>query len=325
MKKLVLATAVAALSVSAAQAAPTVYGKAFLGLDYVKDGRTQLNSHASRIGVKGQEALTQNIDAVYQLEYRLDIDRMNNNCSSSVKDSCGRNFEARDTYLGLAHKQYGTLVAGRLTSIDSNVNYANVAVGALDKAQVAFDAERANNAVAYFSPNYNGLQVMGMYVLDETKKPDETVNESLGRDAFGIAAKYEPKGQPFKFGSSYIQAGKTKASRISGSYDVNNAVTVGGLYQLTNLSNPAATKKENALTVSGSYKTPTPWTAYGQVDVVKNAGGIDDVNKQRLVLGGKYGFNKAATAHVYAGYTRTDTQGTKTNTHGFGTGLEYKF
>ena len=35
MKKLLLATAIAALSVSAANAAPTVYGKAFVTMDYV--------------------------------------------------------------------------------------------------------------------------------------------------------------------------------------------------------------------------------------------------------------------------------------------------
>ncbi|HSP84271.1 MAG TPA: porin, partial [Psychrobacter sp.] len=35
MKKLLLATAIAALSVSAANAAPTVYGKAFVTTDYV--------------------------------------------------------------------------------------------------------------------------------------------------------------------------------------------------------------------------------------------------------------------------------------------------
>ena len=64
MKKLLLATAVAALSVSAANAAPTVYGKAFLAADYVNadfDSRVvggddfdedtvEINSHSSRIG-----------------------------------------------------------------------------------------------------------------------------------------------------------------------------------------------------------------------------------------------------------------------------------
>ena len=61
MKKLLLATAVAALSVSAAQAAPTVYGKAFVTVDYedidrdnsADEDSLQINSHASRIGFKG--------------------------------------------------------------------------------------------------------------------------------------------------------------------------------------------------------------------------------------------------------------------------------
>ena len=112
MKKLLLASAIAALSITAAHAAPTVYGKAYLTLD-VKDGndaakaastetRTKLNSNASRIGVKGSEALTANTDVVYQLEYRLEVD-------TNSKAS----FTARDTYLGLANKKLGTLIAGR--------------------------------------------------------------------------------------------------------------------------------------------------------------------------------------------------------------------
>lgn len=50
MKKLVLATAVAALSVTAAQAAPTVYGKAFLTLD-LKDGDTDVTVVNNATGV----------------------------------------------------------------------------------------------------------------------------------------------------------------------------------------------------------------------------------------------------------------------------------
>ena len=76
MKKLLLATAVAALSVSAAHAAPTVYGKALVTVDYSDfddESTTKLNSTASRIGFKGAEALTANTDLVYQLEYVLKL------------------------------------------------------------------------------------------------------------------------------------------------------------------------------------------------------------------------------------------------------------
>ncbi|MFC0819635.1 porin [Moraxella marmotae] len=318
MKKLVLATAIAALSVTAAQAAPTVYGKAFLTLDAVdgndnssfKDSRTQLNSNASRIGLKGSEALTANTDLVYKLEYRVDI------------DADTQQFKSRDTYLGLSNKTYGTLLAGRLTAIDDFVNYANVTEGGVlggDNVLASFDAPRANNTFAYVSPKYNGLTASAMYVLDENNATD-----NLGRDAFGVAVQYEPEAA-YRAGASYIQAGDTKAIRVSGSYDVTPAATVGALYQ--NTAFPGAnTKKENAFTVSGTYKVAqTPWTAYGQVDVVDNVAGDKDEDLQRLVLGGKYAFNKQTTGHLYSAYLRNDDGHDTDNAYGIGGGLEYKF
>lgn len=235
MKKLLLASAIAALSITAAHAAPTVYGKAYLTLD-VKDGndaakaastetRTKLNSNASRIGVKGSEALTANTDVVYQLEYRLEVD-------TNSKAS----FTARDTYLGLANKKLGTLVAGRLTAVDDYVNYANVTTGSPvgdDDVLASVSGPRANNAFAYFSPEYNGVQLMGVYALDETNK-GTSKEESFGRDAWGVAAKYEPSNMPLKAGVSYLKAGADSkntvlfdsALRASVAYAVNPAITV---------------------------------------------------------------------------------------------------
>lgn len=340
MKKLLLASAIAALSITAAHAAPTVYGKAYLTLD-VKDGndaakanantetRTKLNSNASRLGVKGSEALTANTDVVYQLEYRLEVD-------TNSKPS----FTARDTYLGLANKKLGTLVAGRLTAVDDYVNYANVTTGSPvgdDDVLASVSAPRANNAFAYFSPEYNGVQLMGMYVLDETKS-SVTDEDTFGRDAWGVAAKYEPSSMPLKAGVSYLQAGKNtgnytnaatfdNAIRVSAAYAFNPAITAAAQYQITDLKQTANSKKENALTISGSYKVAqTPWTAYGQLDFVDNYKGVKDSERQRLVLGGKYGFNQNTTGHVYSGYMKDKATGTKDqNSYGIGAGLEYKF
>ncbi|MGO1400189.1 MAG: porin, partial [Moraxellaceae bacterium] len=203
MKKLLLATAVAALSVSAANAAPTVYGKAFLTLDAVQadidgpggkidaDERSQLNSNSSRIGFKGSEALTANTDVVYQLEYGVDVDADTDQ------------FYSRDTFIGLANDQYGTMIAGRLTTVDDYVNYANVATGGVlggDAILSSFDAPRANNSFAYMTPVNNGMQFMAMYAMDENSGTD-----SFGRDGFGLAGKYEMGAM--NVGASYIQAG----------------------------------------------------------------------------------------------------------------------
>lgn len=363
MKKLLLASAVAALSITAAQAAPTVYGKAFLTLDLndgdtdytnvvettvngisteatvngsrSEEGRSKLNSNASRIGLKGSEALTQNTDLVYQLEYGVDVDANDNG-----KDQ----FYSRNTYLGLSNKQYGTLVAGRLTAIDDYVNYANVTAGGVlggHNVLASFDGPRANNTFAYFSPERNGLQLMGMYTLDENDDSD-----SLGRDAFGVGAKYEPANAAYKVGATYIQAGDFKAARLSGAYAVSPVLTLGGLYQNADYDSD---DNENAFTVSANYKVAqTPWTAYGQLDFVDNVEGAKDAEKQRIAIGGKYAFNKATTGHIYGAYMKTEgildettsvttknnqtvttvtTVNTKNEFDGFGIGggIEYKF
>ena len=344
MKKLVLATAVAALSVTAAQAAPTVYGKAFLTLD-LKDGdedvtdvnhttgkstttsedwssketRSQLNSNGSRIGIRGSEALTANTDVVYQLEYGVKVD------DNSTQ------FKSRDTYLGLSNKQYGTLLAGRLKAIDGRVDYANVTQGGVmggDNVLASFDSPRANNTFAYVAPTYNDVTVSAMYVMDENNSTD-----TLDRDAFGLAAQYEPAA-PYRAGVSYIQAGDAlKAVRLSGAYDLSPTYTIGALYQNTDYDSD---DNENAFTLSVSHKVAqTPWTTYGQVDLVDNLNGEKDSEAQRVVIGGKYAYNRATTGHIYGAYLNkevskfdsTANKTTKTETSGFGigAGLEYKF
>ena len=163
MKKLLLATAVAALSVSAAQAAPTVYGKAFLAADYVntefdgvnnasdRDSDTvEINSYSSRIGLRGSEAMTANTDIVYQLEYGI------------RPDGESRTFQSRDTYLGVVNKDFGEVRAGRNQStldyinnvIVNNGYWDNLGTNNLDDNQKLSglnmsDSGRINNSIIW--------------------------------------------------------------------------------------------------------------------------------------------------------------------------------
>ena len=338
MKKLLLASAVAALSVSAANAAPTVYGKAFLTVDAsnaketYKSGIVQtkedintsgLNSNSSRIGLRGSEALTADTDVVYQLEYRINI------------DSAANQFTSRDTYLGLAHKQYGTLLAGRLTAISDNVDFASVLEGDNNMGDVGptFGAPRANNAFAYVSPEYNGTQFLAMYAFDSDTDRGGIVN----KDQYGIGATYSTG--PINAGASYIAYGKNNHLRLSGNYAVSPALTAGALYQISKFETPNS-KKENTLIVSGEMKTATPWTAYGQVALVKNNAGFDGEKRMGVGVGGKYAFNKATTGHIYTGYINEDGRrymgrntaledtvydSAKNTGFGVGAGVEYRF
>ena len=310
----------AALSVSAAHAAPTVYGKALVTVDYSDfddESTTKLNSTTSRIGFKGAEALTANTDLVYQLEYGVEIDSDN---GGAVKGKSQNQFYSRDTYLGLSNKQYGTLVAGRLSAIDDNINYVSQTVGQYDGFNAAsWDGERVNNAMAYFSPAYNGLQFMGMYAVEE----DNASDLATDAEAFGVGVKYEPANQPFRAGATYIKSGDFNTTRLSGAYDLNNQIGLGALYQISDLD---TSDKENLAAVSATYKTATPWTAYAQAEMTSNVGGVDGDDAQRLVLGGKYAFKANATGHVYAGYSNLEQEGEDDKDgFGIGTGIEYKF
>src|SRR5699024_2619826 len=198
MKKLLLATAIAALSVSAANAAPTLYGKAFLAADYVNaefDGPAgntydedtiEINSHASRIGIKGSEAMTANTDVIYQLEYGTSVDGDTNG------------FTNRDTYLGVVNKQFGEFRVGKNQSTLDRINnvitadsgywdnlgqneFEGEAVEALNMA----DSRRVNSSIIWTAPKYDGLplEISAMYNSD-----DQNNNDNSG---FGVAAMFD--------------------------------------------------------------------------------------------------------------------------------------
>ena len=177
MKKIALASAIALASITAAHAAPTVYGKAFLTVDYdraeAKNGNktntTKLNSNSSRIGFKGDEDLTDTTKLVYQLEYGIDVD------SSGNQSSGNQQFYSRNTYLGLAHNTLGTVMAGRMDtpfktskgSVDVfNDNSATLSidrtgstVGVSTGNFTNLGENRVNNVIAYKSPAIVGMPV----------------------------------------------------------------------------------------------------------------------------------------------------------------------
>ena len=249
MKKLLLATAIAALSVSAAQAAPTVYGKAFVTADYVdvdadlsivetgspdirlngSEDTVQVNSNSSRIGIKGSEAMTANTDVIYQLEYGVNID-------SGAEDQ----FTSRDTYLGLNNKTFGQFRAGRNMSVLDYVNnvivthayWDNLGAGSAADVLTAIDDEneqdlvdalttgfnmtdssRQDNSIVWIAPKYNGVPVE----LALQYSADERLGES--DHGFGASLLFD-QGTGFTAGLAYT---KDMDTRIS--YDDE---TIGG-------------------------------------------------------------------------------------------------
>lgn len=322
MKKLLLATAVAALSVSAANAAPTVYGKAFLAMDYVNaefDGPTgnmydedtvEINSHASRLGFKGSEAMTANTDVIYRLEYGTSIDGDN------------ATFTNRDTYLGINNKQFGEFRVGKnqssLARIDNVVvnqgywdnlgqteNESEV-VNALNMA----DSSRIPSSVIWTAPKYDGLplQLSAMYSSD-----DANGNDNAG---FGVAMMFD-QGTGFTAGVAYDKDQNISGDIIRGTATVDLGkyiaapVTLGALYQVADYDY-AGSEKEKGLVVSaqmGLNNFARPAAIYTQYNNTTNLNGFDNADSDQIVVGGKYFYKDNIIAHLYAGVNNADNVG----------------
>ena len=176
MKKIAIASAIALASITAAHAAPQVYGKAFLTLDYTStdyeaanksdEDTFKLNSNASRIGFKGDDDLTDTTKLIYQLEYQIN------------PDDDSQQFKSRNTYIGLAHNTLGSVLAGNHDTpfklVQNKVDVFNDTV--LDMGKVGISGEvRAPNVLAYQSPTLIGMPVtfMGAVSFDECAKNDD--------------------------------------------------------------------------------------------------------------------------------------------------------
>jgi len=333
MKKLLLATAIAALSVSAAQAAPTVYGKAFVTVDYEDiesnagdSDSLQINSHASRIGFKGSEAMTANTDVIYQLEYGINIDGA---------DSDGdRTFKSRDTFLGLNNKNFGEFRFGRNQSSLDRINNVVTADGGywdnLGSTDNMVDSGRIDNSMIWTAPKYQGLplQVSAMYAADE--------DDNSG-DGFGVAAMFD-QGTGFTAGVAYdkdLNLGNGGYNQtgdiIRGTATVDLSkfaavpVTLGALYQVADFDF-AGSEKEKGFVLSaamGLQNFAKPATVYAQYNNTSNLRGFNDVDSDQIVVGGKYFYQPNMIMHAYAG--QNDSDRLETKTLAIGGGLEYKF
>lgn len=322
MKKLLLASAVAALSVSAANAAPTVYGKVFLSLDATDSDFTdstdvELNSTASRIGLKGSEALTANTDVIYQLEYEVNPD-----------DEAGKQFESRDTYIGFANNTVGTFKFGRNSSVTDGINNVQQAFGGIQGTVSGIaDGNRVDNSMIWTAPTANLPVELNLMASTE---------ENFGDAGYGASVMFD-QGTGYTLAVAYTDQLDNNAEVIRGTATYDMAKTMGTPLKLGVMYQQAdweasGLEKEKELMVTAAYDlVNTPWTVWAEFDQAKDFAGINDADVTKIAVGGRYAFTKAATGHLYAGNTKFEGGAksgyskTKGDEFMVGTGIEYKF
>ena len=328
MKKLLLATAIAALSVSAANAAPTVYGKAFLAADYVNlefdssvpgndfdENVVEINSHASRLGFKGSEAMTANTDVIYQLEYGTSIDGDN------------ATFSNRDTFLGVNNKQFGEFRVGKNQSSLARIDNVVVNQGYWDNlgqtqnekevvsALNMADSNRIPSSVIWTAPKYNNLplEISAMYSSDDARGNDNS--------GFGVAALFD-QGTGFTAGLAYDKDQNIVGDIIRGTATVDLGkymaapVRLGALYQVADYD--GGSSKEKGFVISGEMPLTNfarPASVYAQYNNTSNLNGFDDSDSDQIVVGGKYFYKDNIIAHLYAGMNKADNVYTRVGTN----------
>ena len=359
MKKVLLAAAVASFGFSAAQAAPTLYGKLNVSLnqvdnkDYKGTDETQLNSNASRIGVKGEEKLTENVGVVYQAEWAISTDG-----SGSDTD-----LSSRNRFLGLKFKDVGTLKAGQYDSYfkTSAGKYQDIFNDDtnLDITKTMYGEERLKNVVG-FETDKNliipGLQFNIQAQMGENKSSAYSTKEQDSIDGISTSLTYENKDYGIAAGlaGNFAVAGaynalslkdiESDAYRVTGSVDLGAAgvkgLVFGALYQYAEpsdspsadaltaaeLDSRVATLEEKAWLISAGYTIPdTAWTLKGQYQSAETEWSGGDRTIDQYGVGVDYNFNKQARFYGVVAQQKRDWLDDDDKKTVFGLGMEYNF
>lgn len=330
MQKKIIALALAAMAGSAfAQSNVTVYGVVDAGYAHMKatglKGQNAIESGmlgGSRIGFKGVEDLGNGLKALFTLEYALAVD---DNTGVGTVDQAGTfpasNWSgsvARQQFVGLTGG-FGTAVVGRLQTagFDWACAYNPIAGGAIDtvgklKAATLLSCGtngRANNAVAYISPDFGGVTV----ALNHARVTEAAATNATQKDSSAnlISAKYANGPLSASLIYTKINADATAASDdvseygLGASYDLKVVKLFGTYQSQKNQALSGGRDKKYSLAVAAPVSAAgTVVASYARNKLNNNS--VDSDSSSAYNLSYLHALSKRTTA--YAGYTRVTNQ-----------------
>jgi predicted porin len=291
-KLLTLAVAAAMAAPGIASAEAIMYGKLNMSIDYFDiktnvyagpegnvlieqegfkgwtlNGRNGAGeSRANRLGVKGSEDLGNGLKAIYQIEFGVRMaNEADNDLNNGDADSA---VTMRNSFVGLAGG-WGTLLVGRHDT-PMKISSAKLDLFADTIADyngtVGFVDVRADNAIAYISPSWAGLQFAGAVVPGggSTVGGDYNVQSDSIAEGYSLALIYSN-------GPFYASAAYEAFSKQLGARNVTTG-TNGDLFASQNLLSPGEGLLYDHTT--GDLLNPVD----GYVVVADPAGAYVDVN-----------------------------------------------
>ncbi len=375
MKKSLIALAVfGAFSGAAMANSVTLYGLIDMGVTHFtgiaptgggagtvsSTGMSSGVQNGSRIGLKGDEDLGGGLKAIFDAETGFCATGTNQAGSTTQtagnQTYCtGGGFMQRQSYLGLAG-DFGTVLAGRVYTTNFN-DEASVdpfgwgLTGNIGNMSLVsqLSAARANQVLAYVSPNFSGFSFVGAYVF--APNPQGTVPTASGNGS-NVTRAYTIDGTyaagPVMAGATYTEVtnvlanptsnvndGAVKLWDVRGSYDFGVA-KLSGIYESDKL---AYTSGNNKFWMLGATVPVGPGSILASYAEAKNDQVTGTPTGKQYAVGYTYNLSKqtdlyTSYAHISnsngAAFTVGDsTDGFKgvagQSSSGFAVGIDHRF
>jgi predicted porin len=326
MKKLLaIAVAAALVAPAAAMADTTLYGKLHASVGAVKTtneaGTTStsanvVESHSSRIGIKGATALDNGMEATYGMEYGIDLDGDNEKGSSNVTS---RSLNARNTFVGLKggfgevrvgrHDTPAKLAtAGQDVFADTYGDMSNI---------ITTDGDRVDNAVAYIN-KFGPVGFAAAHATDIDTNSGAAIvatngdgDRNGGNNANTFMVNYGNGPWYAALGHTAIQ-NTVKKTNLGLGYKVEAGHQVN--FVMENAKDPNSSEKTKAALINGVYKMGNV-ALKAQYGESKNSGSTTatDNGKEKLTsIGADYNLGKKTAVYLL----HSDNKNTNATTTG---------
>lgn len=280
---------------------PTFYGKFNVSQEFIQQDEagnfSELNSNASRLGLKGDFAINDEITAFYQAEFQMDTD-----------GDAGETFSERNTFIG-AKGSFGKVQAGifdsALKASQKKVDQFND-LRADIKNYVTGSENRPSDIVRYQSPNLSGLVLTLDHINgeDEDTPNAQSFSAAFTQDVLYVALAYD----------NGLEGTGVETTRLVGQLNLDGGIQLGALWESEDDGNSSA----DGMMVSAAVKTSSAVTLKGQF----SSSDIVFEGATQISVGADYKLAKNAKVFGYLSDVDVDNAG---GDQVFGAGAEFKF
>ena len=281
---------------------PTFYGKFNVSQEFIQQDEagnfSELNSNASRLGLKGDFAINDEITAFYQAEFQMDTD-----------GDAGETFSERNTFIG-AKGSFGKVQAGifdsALKASQKKVDQFND-LRADIKNYVTDSDNRPSNILRYQSPSFSGLVLTFDHINseDETVANSQSMSAAFTQDMVYVAVAHDIG----------VEDAGIDVTRVVGQLNLDGGIQLGALWETEDDNG----ESNDGMMVSAAVKTSSAVTLKGQF----SSSDIVFEGATQITLGADYKLAKNAKVFGYVSDSETDADSSGMQV--FAVGAEYKF